>query len=469
MMTWVVFAAAEREAANAKYLREEKLKGFMKRLRARLEKLPLARAFSSMRTAIAYMKIEEINERIRLEKVTLLTKQVCARARQRAAPSRVHPLDSPARTTGTPKDVQHQARGGGGRMAAVYRQAEGHRGRGSAARCPDPADYDVGERPHRERPGAPLVCCGSALRAETSPSLPAQLFVGFARWQRETVALHEAEANDEATQRHMRHVINSAVRRLTQAGYTRGFNTWRALVQAAHAAADKLELLRRERESKQGAALATMQKIYNSLLARTLNSWRTALREAKAFRLRVHRWQMKCASIAAHRSSRRARAHTTPSPSLLSKVPSREGIHGAAPLVRILDAAPPVALAHAARRLAHAQTLDGPGVPPLAHDDAVRAARAQQRVAPSPAREAQFSREPRRFAVGARRRLATKQRATRATHRRNVDGPLRKDGVERLVRLRPGLCIVARLLARRAPKGMRNALATTLPLRRTRA
>ena len=40
MMTWVVFAAAEREAANAKYLREEKLKGFMKRLRARLEKLP---------------------------------------------------------------------------------------------------------------------------------------------------------------------------------------------------------------------------------------------------------------------------------------------------------------------------------------------------------------------------------------------------------------------------------------------
>ena len=110
----------------------------------------------------------------------------------------------------------------------------------------------------------------------------------------------------------MRHVINSAVRRLTQAKYTRGFNTWRALVQAAHAAADKLELLRRERESKQGAALATMQKFYNSLLARTLNSWRTALREAKAFRLRVHRWQMKCASIAAHRSSRRAVSHATP-------------------------------------------------------------------------------------------------------------------------------------------------------------
>ena len=40
-----------------------------------------------------------------------------------------------------------------------------------------------------------------APRCNISPSLPAQLFVGFGLWRRETVALHEAEANDESTQR----------------------------------------------------------------------------------------------------------------------------------------------------------------------------------------------------------------------------------------------------------------------------
>lgn len=93
MMTWIIFAAAERDAANAKYMLEQKLKGIMNRLRARIERAPLYRAFSSMRTAVAYLKIEEMNERIRLEKVTLLTKQVCCActATRRTSRSRVSP------------------------------------------------------------------------------------------------------------------------------------------------------------------------------------------------------------------------------------------------------------------------------------------------------------------------------------------------------------------------------------------
>ena len=266
----------------------------------------------------------------------------------------------------------------------------------------------------------------------------------------------------------MRHVINSAVRRLTQAGYTRGFNTWRALVQAAHAAADKLEPRAARGRSKRARACDHAE---NLQLLRDPHAQLVAHRFARgqgvppegpsmADEVRVDRRPPQLSSRA---------CSYAPSRLCCPRYHRERASTGLRlwceylMLRRQLRSLMQRVVLHTRKRLTGRAYRE-----PLAHDDAVRAARAQQRVAPSPAREAQFSREPRRFAVGARRRLA-KQRATRATHRRNVDGPLRKDGVERLVRLRPGLCIVARLLARRAPKGCVTLCATTLPLRRTRA
>ena len=66
MMTWIIFAAAERDAANGKYMLEQKLKGIMNRLRARIERTRcrLPGVLVDRRTAVAYLKIEEMNERI---------------------------------------------------------------------------------------------------------------------------------------------------------------------------------------------------------------------------------------------------------------------------------------------------------------------------------------------------------------------------------------------------------------------